>query len=69
MTRGRRLIDRLDDTRDLGRVFRIDLNADLVSFPGEIGILHRLPKCLPVQPVFAATRKRTNFLYLLPITA
>src|SRR5258707_8476470 len=64
----RRLIDRLDDTRDLGRVFRTDLNTDLVSISGEIGILHALPKCLSQdsQSVRRDSRRRYNLpLYLL----
>src|SRR5260370_11877773 len=58
----RRLMDRLDDTRDVGRVFRTDLNADLVSISGEIGILHGLPKCLSQdsQSVRRDSRRRYN---------
>jgi hypothetical protein len=46
----RRLIDRLDDARNLNRVFRTDFNPDFVGFTDGIGIFHGLSKCLSQDP-------------------
>src|SRR6266853_514070 len=58
----RGLIDRLDDARDLGRVFRIHFNADLVGISGEIGIFHGLLKRLSQdsQSIRRDSRRRYN---------
>src|SRR6266436_567086 len=58
----RRLIDGLDYVRDLGRIFRTDVNTDLVGFLDEIWIFHGLLKCLSQdsQSIRRDSRRRYN---------